>query len=97
MKAMRKKHHHEQCSDSGQAARDGTNVISHHVQPRIEWIIRQAINGRAIDKQIERMQLGIGITSGVAIKVRLRDAASMKFLHTFAGLLAQLVERAEVD
>jgi len=30
-----KKHHHEQCSDSGQAARDGTNVISHHVQPRI--------------------------------------------------------------
>ena len=43
------------------------------------------------------MQLGIGLTSGVAIKVRLRNAATMKFLHTFAGLLAQLVDRAEVD
>jgi len=92
-----KKLHHEQRADAGQAAGDGTNIISHHVQPRIEWSIRQAINGRAIDKQIEGMQFGIGLTSGVAIKVRLRDTASMKFLHAFAGLLAQLVDRAEVD
>src|SRR5580658_9862531 len=42
-----KKHHHEQRCDTGQAARDGANVISHHVQPRIEGIVREAINGRA--------------------------------------------------
>ncbi len=94
---LQKKHHHEQYGDSGQAARDGTNVISHHVQPRIEWSIRQAINGRAIDQQIEGMHFGIGLTRDVAIKVRLRDAALVKFLHTFAGLLAKLVDRAEVD
>ena len=63
----------------------------------LNGVIRQAINRRAIDKQIERMHFGIGLTRGVAIKVRLRDAALVKFLHTFAGLLAKLVDRAEVD
>jgi hypothetical protein len=67
------------------------------VQPRIEWSIRQAINGRAIDQQIEGMHFGIGLTRDVAIKVRLRYAALVKLLHTFAGLLAKLVDRAEVD
>src|SRR5580700_348356 len=94
---LQKEYHHEQYCDSDQAARDGTNVISHHVQPRIEWTLWQAINRRAIDKQIERMHLGIGLTGDVAIKVRLRDTALVKLLHTFAGLLAKLVDRAEVD
>ena len=43
------------------------------------------------------MHFGIGLTRDVAIKVRLRDAALVKLLHTFAGLLAKLVDRAEVD
>src|ERR1700761_4140311 len=43
------------------------------------------------------MHFGIGLTRGVAIKVRLRDAALVKFLHAFAGLLAKLVDRAEGD
>src|SRR5580692_102858 len=43
------------------------------------------------------MHFGIGLTRGVAIKVRLRDAAPMEFLHTLAGLLAQLGNGAEVD
>ena len=94
---LQKKHNHEQYGDSGQAAGDGTSVISHHVQPRIEWSIWQAINGRAIDKQIERMHLGIGLTGDIAIKVRLRDTALVKLLHTFASLLAKLVDGAEMD
>ena len=55
------------------------NVISRHVQPRIEWAIGQLINGREIDEQVERVQLGIGLTGGVSLEVRRRDAASMKF------------------
>src|SRR5271170_6800051 len=43
------------------------------------------------------MHLGIGLSRGIAIKVRLRDAALVKFIHTFAGLLAKLIDRAEVD
>src|SRR5580698_5378410 len=67
------------------------------MQPRIEWTIRQAIHRRAIDKQIERMHRGIGLSRSVAIKVRLRDASLVKFLDTFAGLLAKLFDRAEVN
>src|SRR3984885_4157173 len=47
-----KKHDHEQCSDSGQAARDRTEVISHHVQPWVVWVIGQAVNGRALDHEL---------------------------------------------
>ena len=83
--------------DSGQAAHDGPHVISDHVQPRIERIIRQAINGRAIDKQIERMHLGIGLTGGIAIKICLFHASSMKLLYAFASLLTQFIDWAEVD
>src|ERR1700733_11668447 len=43
------------------------------------------------------MHFGIGLTRGCAIKVRLRDAALVKLLYTFASLLANLVDRAEVD
>src|SRR5215471_21698490 len=87
----------EQRNNRGQSAHDGTSVIPHHVQPRIERLIRQTINGRSINKQIERMHLGIGLTRGVAIEVRLRYAAPVELFYTLASVLANLVDRTEVD
>ena len=43
------------------------------------------------------MHLGIGLTGDVAIQVRLRNAALVKFLHTVAGLITKFLDRAEVD
>ena len=37
------------------------------------------------------MHFGIGLRSSVPVKVRLGYAASMKFLYSFAGLLAQFL------
>src|ERR1700742_2863452 len=43
------------------------------------------------------MHLGIGLTRGVAIKIRLWDAALVKFFNTFACLFAKLLDRPEVN
>src|ERR1700727_453312 len=43
------------------------------------------------------MHLGISLTGNIAIKICLRDTALVKLFHTFAGLLAKLVDRAEMD
>ena len=59
----------------------------------IERAVRQAIHGRTINQEVERIQLGVALAQGVAIQVSSRDTSAVTILHTVARPLAQLVER----
>ena len=80
-----KKQPGEQCGDRCQPTRDRTDVITLHVQPWIERIIWQAIDGWTIDQEVERIQCGVALARSVAIQVRIRDTSAVKLLHTTAG------------
>ena len=43
------------------------------------------------------MQLGVTLARGVTIQVSLRDTSFVQVRHTPAGLLAQFIDRAELD
>src|SRR5262249_30810126 len=92
-----KQQRREKDDESRQPAHDGTNVIPLHVQPRVEGSLRQTVDGRAVNQEIERMQRGVARTGRVAVQVSSGNAAPVKFFHPLARALAQLVDRTELD
>src|SRR5215510_9211609 len=65
--APQNEQHREQSDKRCEPTYKGTDIIPLHVQPWIERVIRQAIDGGTIDQEVEGIQLGITLASGITI------------------------------
>ena len=60
----------EQDRERDQPGEDRPEVVARHVEPRVERVLRQAVDRGPIDQQVERIQLGVGLRRRVAVQVR---------------------------